>query len=115
MRTIIAGSRQISDITQVEAAMRNNAAPRPTVVLSGCAPGVDTLGERWAVARGIPIERYPAKWDKYPETAGRLRNREMAHAAEALVAVWDGKSSGTLHMIEAARQCGLVVHIWRVS
>lgn len=114
MRTIIAGSRAITDPAAVGQAMRC-ACLTPSVVLSGGAPGVDWLGERWAEERGIPVERHLANWGKNPHTAGRLRNTKMAHLADALVAVWDGSSPGTKHMIDTARTVGLVisVHVWR--
>lgn len=89
----------------------------PTVVLSGTAHGVDKLGEQWAGLRGIPVERYPAKWYVDPQSpidrsAGRKRNVLMAEKAHALVAVWDGQSSGTHHMISVAREKGLRVYVY---
>jgi hypothetical protein len=35
----------------------------------------------------------------------------MAQHADALVAIWDGKSPGTKHMIEVAKARGLSVFI----
>lgn len=92
MRTTIAGSRTITDYTQVEEAMHQARVSgiTPTVVLSGTARGVDRLGEQWAAEHGIPVERYPADWGAHGRQAGCLRNIKMANEAEALVAVWDG-------------------------
>lgn len=114
MRVIIAGSRGITSAITVSLAMQKAAEQGivPTTVLSGCAPGVDKLGEQWASVRGIPVERHPANWASYPRTAGRLRNVEMAHAADALVAIWDGASPGTRHMIKTAEARGLQVLVW---
>ena len=110
MRTIIAGSRNITDIEVVGNAV-NDAGWWPTVVLSGTARGVDRLGEQWADLWEIPVERYPAQWDVFGRSAGYRRNAEMAANAEALIAVWDGESAGTRHMIDIARKCGLMVYI----
>lgn len=116
MRTIIAGSRGITFWLHVASALARARLKgiTPTVVLSGCAGGVDTLGEAWAAQHGIPIERYPADWAASPKRAGLNRNIEMAHKADALVAVWDGRSSGTLHMIVTARRMGLNVYVHEV-
>jgi hypothetical protein len=38
----------------------------------------------------------------------------MVKNADALVAVWDGKSRGTAHMIEIAKEKGLLVHVKKV-
>lgn len=55
---------------------------------------------------------YPADWKKYGRRAGSIRNIEMAQNAEALLAVWDGISSGTRHMIKEAEKRGLPVYIY---
>lgn len=113
MKCIIAGSRGITDPRALDAAMAAAAAAgiQPTVVLSGTARGVDRLGELWATARGLPIERFPADWQTLGKRAGFRRNEAMAAAALALVALWDGHSPGTRHMIETARRYGLRVFV----
>ena len=116
MKVIVAGSRGIEDIRLVEAAIRQSGF-EVTQVVSGTARGVDQLGERWAVARGIPIARFPADWARHGRRAGIVRNLQMidygAQAPEggALVAVWDGVSRGTRHTIEAARERGVGVYV----
>jgi len=112
-RTIIAGSRGFDrpeHYDVVEEAM----ATCPWVVgevVSGTARGVDQLGERWAETHGLDIQRFPANWDRHGRAAGPIRNREMAEYAEALVAIWDGKSAGTKSMISEAKKAGLEVHV----
>jgi hypothetical protein len=39
----------------------------------------------------------------------------MAERAEALIAVWDGKSKGTKHMIETAHDFGLKVYVYKFN
>ena len=84
-------------------------------MLSGTARGVDQAGEKWAVSRDIPVERYPADWTYYGKQAGYRRNEQMAEKAEALIAVWDGSSRGTKHMIDTANKKGLKVFVWRTG
>ncbi len=114
MRTIIAGSRENISFDDVLNAIR--LAPwEPTILISGTARGVDRMGESWANANNIPIEKYPANWNKYGKRAGYLRNEEMAKNAEALIAVWDGKSKGTKHMINIAKKYNLRCFIYDKS
>lgn len=80
-----------------------------TVVLSGGARGIDKMGEDWAVQHGLPIDIYPALWNKHGKAAGPIRNARMAENADALVAFWDGESRGTRNMIEEAKRRGLKV------
>lgn len=115
MRTIIAGSRSAS-LADVQAAMYAcRFSDAITVALSGCSEGADDHGESWARSHGIPVERHPADWDTHGKAAGPIRNSEMAQAAAALVAVWDGKSPGTRDMIAKARRRGLVTFVHRID
>lgn len=83
-----------------------------TEVVCGKAPGVDTLGEVWGISNNIHVESFPAKWRVYgKKRAGKVRNLEMAAYADALIAVWDGSSPGTRHMIEAATAHRLLVSV----
>lgn len=110
MRTIIAGSRTIDEYALVEQAVKESGFTITTVI-SGCARGVDSLGELWAELNHIPVERHPAEWKRDGEKlAGFMRNERMADVAEALIAVTNG-SPGTKHMIVTARRRGLKVFV----
>lgn len=112
MKVIIAGSRSIIDPAIVVAAVEASGFKIAEVV-SGCCRGVDKLGEKWAEDRGLPVKRFLANWGKHGKSAGPIRNREMAEYADALIAIWDGKSRGTANMIEEAEKRGLKVFVYR--
>lgn len=110
MKTIIAGSRTCLDYALLcDTVIKSRF--EITEVVSGKAPGADTLGEQWAVNNSIPIKEFPANWKKFGNKAGPLRNQEMADYAEALLALWDGKSHGTSDMIDRAIKRHLRVYI----
>ena len=88
---------------------------RITEVISGGAPGIDSLAATWAEQHGIPVARFPADWNRYGRRAGPIRNTEMAGYAEALIAVWDGQSRGTRNIIQLARKHGLRVFVYLVG
>ena len=113
MRTIIAGSRSFCDYDLFCDKM-GRLAFVPSVVLSGCARGVDGLGETWATENNIQIERYPAEWELHGRRAGFIRNSEMADRADALIAIWDMRSRGTANMIFEAARRGLLVIVFVV-
>lgn len=114
MVTIIAGSRTITSYQVVEAAIRY--APWPvTEIVSGNARGVDLLGERYARRNKIRLTIMPADWNQFGKRAGYRRNEVMAEHAQALIAIWDGVSKGTGHMIDIAHKKGLEVFVWRVD
>jgi len=113
MRTIIAGSRDITDYDIVEQAVENSGIT-PSLIISGTARGVDQLGEAYAIRHNIELHRFPAHWESYGKAAGFLRNKEMALQADCLIAVWDGESKGTQHMIDTAKYYNLQVYIEKV-
>lgn len=111
-RVIIAGCRMFGDYQLMKEKcdyfFQNK---KPTAIICGDARGADTLGKRYAKERNIPVELFPAEWNKYGNRAGYLRNTQMANNADALIAFWDGKSRGTGNMIEIARKKNLPVRI----
>jgi hypothetical protein len=117
VKTIVAGSRSIKEYAVVARAIE--LAPWAiTEVVSGKAPGVDTLGELWAEKHSVPVKPFPARWGKgatYNHRAGFMRNEEMNAYSEALVAVWDQASNGTRHMIKIAIARGLRVLVVSVE
>lgn len=114
MRTIIAGSRHITDASQVwEAVIKSGF--QITTVISGNAKGVDRIGANLAKIHNIPVEYFDADWKTHGKAAGPIRNAKMADNAEALIAVWDGESRGTRHMIKDAEKKGLKVFVYHVK
>lgn len=112
---IIAGSRNIEDYEIVRLAVEESGWwPQITEIVSGGARGVDRLGERLGKRNNMPIRIFPADWLTHGKSAGYKRNRQMAEYADFLVAVWDGKSRGTLNMIEEMRTLDKPVYIKNV-
>lgn len=114
MKTIIAGSRSVRHFSDVVHAVTQSHFDI-TEVVSGHAEGADKLGETWARAAGVPVKIFKADWHRFGHSAGPQRNLEMGVYADALIAVWDGKSKGTKHMIECARRLGLNVFVYRTD
>ena len=128
MKVIVAGSRHITDYQLVSSVITNTIQKyniEVTEIVSGCANGVDALGEQWALENGIKVEPMPAEWDditvpnaliktnkwdkEYNARAGFQRNERMAEYGDALIAIWDGRSRGAKDMIKCATKHGLFV------
>lgn len=116
---IVAGSRTIQDKSTVQKALDESPYEIQDIntILSGNANGVDRIGETIADENNISVDYYP--YDDYldqapnPNVAPLLRNKRMAEAGDALLAVWDGESSGTEHMIEQAKKQQLEIYVHR--
>lgn len=112
-KVIIAGSRTCPEkcnvlFNRVSRILQNITYSE---IVSGTARGADTFGEWFAEQCGIRVKRFPAYWDKYGKSAGYIRNKEMADYSTHLIALWDGKSKGTKHMIDLAKEKGLEVRV----
>lgn len=110
MKVIIAGSRSIADYDSLTNAVCQSRF-KPTEIVSGAATGVDKLGEKWAALHEVPVKLFMPHWGEHGKQAGILRNIAMAEYADALIALWDGNSSGTAHMITCAVRRRLKVYV----
>ena len=116
MKLVIFGSRDFADRARADRIL-NDIRSRHGIecVLSGTAKGADQIGEAWAYTAGIPVQRYPADWERHGKQAGFIRNEAMARAATHGVAFWDGESRGTAHMIRRMGELGRPVAIIRFT
>ena len=120
-RVIIAGSRQFNDYklmlnTLDELGVHLINTIDSVEIISGHAPGADTLGEKFAITYGYPLKIFPAEWNKYGKAAGPIRNEKMAkYASKAdrgiLIAFPVGESRGTRNMIKLAKRYKLEVNV----
>ncbi len=124
MRCIICGPRNCYDYDLVVEAIEKSGF-EITEVVSGCAKGVDSLGEKWAERNGIPVKQFKPDWknieaegavirkNKYGEynaRAGGDRNQKMADYGEACIAI-DHGTNGTQDMIVKATKGGLLMFL----
>lgn len=100
MRVIIAGSRAIDIVPKELGEILLAVFPAVTHIISGGARGVDTAAFNVAKLHSLPVTVYFADWYKHGKSAGYKRNVVMADNADALLAIWDGESRGTKHMID---------------
>ncbi|MEN6445544.1 MAG: SLOG family protein [Candidatus Cloacimonas sp.] len=116
MKVIIAGSRTITNPVALDSAISsaiNILNISITEVVCGMAKGADELGRQWAIKHNIPVTEFHAAWTRYGKSAGKIRNAQMAEYADVLIALWDGQSRGTEHMINKAKERNLKVYIHR--
>jgi hypothetical protein len=118
-RVIVCGSRHWHDRKIIAGTLnelvleRGWCFPDP-IIVHGDARGADRLAADEAGKAGMLVEAHPARWDVLGKRAGLIRNTEMAsQGADLCVAFWDGRSSGTAHMIREAEAHGIPVLVVR--
>ena len=119
MKVIIAGGRDFNNYSLLEKEVdRILTGITDIEVVSGAARGADNLGTVYARQHGYAVRTFIADWELYGKSAGFARNGDMAAYAKGdgmLIAFWDGKSSGTRHMINIAKSTGLIVHVFNYT
>jgi len=114
-KVVIAGSRGFSNYKllyeKCNEILREKRKTHNIVVISGNARGADLLGEKYSSDMGFDLEVFHADWKKFGKSAGFRRNEQMAEVADGLIAFWDGKSSGTQHMINIAEEKGISTRV----
>ena len=75
-------------------------------VVSGGAPGADSLAEKWAKENKKMLTIYPADWLNLGKRAGYVRNTDIVKNSDMIIAFWDGNSKGTKHTIGLAQKMG---------
>lgn len=114
MKVLISGSRSIKDPSVLQVAISLSRFPITELICGMCPEGVDKLALDWATENSIQVLPYPADWKKFGRSAGMIRNTEMVKAAQAVIAVWDGKSPGTKNAIDRAKQLNCPIFVYKL-
>jgi hypothetical protein len=112
MRILIAGSRTYNDYNNFCDIMDfiiKEYTNGNIEIVSGGAKGADTLAEKYAKEKQLPITIFPAKWEEYGKSAGFIRNVEMHNYINEVsnrmcVCFWDGLSRGTQHNFKLCKK-----------
>jgi hypothetical protein len=113
-KLIIAGSREFNNYSflkdKIDFLLKN--VVEDVEIVSGAARGADTLGEQYARENNLNVKLFPADWSK-GNSAGFIRNEEMAKYANACVVFWMNNSKGTKHMIDLSQKHNLKLRIYK--
>ena len=82
-----------------------------TEIVSGGANGVDQCAKAYAQAHGLKLTEFLPAYARYGQAAPLRRNEEIVQYADAVLAFWDGESTGTKHVIELCKASGKRVQI----
>ena len=103
----VIGSRSIR-----QADLTRYLPPGTTMLVSGGATGVDTIAEEYARQHALPIRVFRPNYALYGRKAPLFRNRQIVECADMVVALWDGKSTGTTYTINYAHERGVPVKLY---
>lgn len=112
MKVAIIGSRNVCFI---EPDFSPYVPEGVTEIVSGGARGIDTNAREYAQSRGIPYTEFRPDYQRYGRAAPLKRNLQIIDYADYVVAIWDGKSKGTKHVIESCKKRNKKVHVYVVT
>ena len=131
IRLLIVGSRGLQGVDLISKAVAFAGINIDDIleVVHGGAPGIDKAAGWWAEKHKLPVKIFKADWSninvpnavvkingfgQYNAKAGIDRNEKMGTYSDVLVAIWDGKSRGTYHMIEFMKKLEKPFHVYEL-
>ena len=108
MKAAIIGSRSFDNYQLMKDSLSKHNI---TEIISGGASGADSLAEKYALEKDIPLTIHFPNWKAFGKTAGMVRNYKIVTDADIIIAFWDGSSKGTKNSIDTANQLGKEVII----
>ena len=99
MKILIAGSRTI-DMFDLSPYIPKET----TLIISGGAPGIDTLAEKYADEHKISKLILLPQYNLYGKAAPIKRNQTMVDIADTVIIIWNGQSRGTKYTLQYARK-----------
>ena len=117
-KLVVAGCRDFIDYDFLSQRMDyflQNKSGGGIKIIHGGAQGTDSLADMYAKEMDYIYSVYEPDYERYSTTKAPLeRNKVMAQVGHGLLAFWDGRSPGTAHMINVAKQEGIPVKIQKV-
>ena len=101
MKLMIAGSRSITEFD-----LAPHVPDGVHTIITGGAPGIDTIAEQFADKKKISKFIIRPRYDLYGKYAPIKRNCEMVDMADIVFVIWDGISKGSLSTINYAKKVG---------
>ncbi len=109
MKIAIVGSRELYP-TEQDIEMHLSGCDE---IVSGGASGVDRAASEYAKRKNIKLTEFLPKYKLYGRVAPIMRNKEIVNYADKIIVFWNGKSKGSLSVIEYAKkmnkQCEIIL------
>lgn len=75
-------------------------------IVSGGAKGIDSCAAEFAHKNSIKLTVFLPEYEKYGKIAPIVRNKAIVEYSDLVIAFWDGKSKGTLSVINYCKKLG---------
>ena len=110
MKIAVIGSRGL-EIKNIEKYLPKET----TEIVSGGAKGIDKCAEEYARSKGLAIKIFLPNYERYGKGAPLKRNIEIIEYADAVIALWDGRSRGTKYVIDQCKKINKPINIYIIE
>ena len=100
MKIAVVGSRGIKDVEIGKYVFESEE------IVSGGAVGVDLCAAEYAHKNGIKLTVFLPEYERYGRAAPIVRNKKIVDYADKVIVFWNGKSKGSLSVIQYAQKTG---------
>ena len=121
MKLLVFGSRDYSDWFMLDVVLhglhkRWTQAGGELELCQGEANGADIFAKHWAKRNAVRCSDFPADWDRLGDSAGHVRNLEMANVFQpthglGFISKDISESDGSRDMMEILESCGIEVRL----
>ncbi len=101
MKLAVIGSRRLTNVS-----LDKYVGEEVTEIVSGGAEGIDTCASEYAKIKAIKLTEFLPEYNLFGRAAPIVRNKKIVDYADKVIAFWDGKSKGTLSVINYAKKVG---------
>lgn len=110
MKVAVIGSRSISRVK-----LEDYLPSDTDEIVSGGARGVDTCAREYALSHGLKLTEFEPDYTRYGRAAPLRRNDLIVEYADAVLAFWDGRSTGTQYVVRKCRETGTPVRVFKLT
>ena len=110
VRALVCGGRDYSDRAFLWMVLDAYGPPHIGEIVSGMAPGADTLAAQWAERFGFALHQFPADWNAHGRAAGPIRNQRMLDEGRPDVVIVFPGGRGTADMVRRAKAAGVPIY-----
>jgi len=119
LKVVIAGSRTIDNYRLLLNIMNSLAQLFPGYtfeIISGGAEGIDSNARQFAMKNNLKYDEYkPVYQHSNDKRAPLRRNTDMAKDGDLLIAIHDGVSTGTMHMLSEMKKLNKPCYLYTVK
>jgi len=112
MKLAVIGTKKFIDHSFLSEALED--IPNIELIISGGAPGTDTLAKQFAIHNKTEFLEFPPDYKKFGDKAKHIRDKLIVEECDELIAFWDGECEGTKYTIDYTKQLKKPIKIIQV-